>query len=44
MGGLEGDGDIYRTDNQDELREFIMKHTDGKGVHFAMADGVTNII
>ncbi len=40
VGVLEGDGDVYRPDNQNEFRNFVMKNTDGKGVHIMMADGV----
>lgn len=41
VGGYNGDGDITRPDNQSEFRNYVMKHTEGKGVHFAMADGVS---
>ena len=40
VGGLEGDGDVYRPDNLDEFRRFVLENTDGLGVHFIMADGV----
>ena len=40
VGGLEGDGDVYRPDNLDEFRRFVLENTDGLGVHFMMADGV----
>lgn len=39
VGGIDGDGDIYRTDNIEAFRKFIMDSTDGQGVHFVMADG-----
>ena len=40
VGGLEGDGDVYRPDNLKEFRRFVLDNTDGLGVHFFMADGV----
>jgi len=39
VGGLEGDGDVYRPDNQQTVTEFIMNNTNNKGLHFVMADG-----
>ncbi|CAL1534580.1 unnamed protein product [Lymnaea stagnalis] len=39
VGGLQGDGDIFRADNQAEFDKFVHANTDGKGVHFVMADG-----
>lgn len=41
VGGYNGDGDITRPENQSEFRNYVMQHTEGKGVHFAMADGVS---
>ncbi|XP_037078583.1 cap-specific mRNA (nucleoside-2'-O-)-methyltransferase 1-like [Pollicipes pollicipes] len=38
-GGLQGDGDVFRRKNQQAFRNFVMKQTDDKGVHFMMADG-----
>ncbi|CAH1792799.1 unnamed protein product [Owenia fusiformis] len=38
-GGLEGDGDVFREDNQQAFKKFVRESTDGKGVHFVMADG-----
>ena len=40
MNGSDGDGDATSSENQSEFRRFVMEHTDGKGVHFVMADGV----
>ena len=40
VGGIEGDGNVYRPDNLDEFRKFVWDSTDGKGCHFVMADGV----
>lgn len=37
--GPKGNGDVFDTQNQDEFRSLIMKHTYGKGVHFMMSDG-----
>ncbi|XP_059155601.1 cap-specific mRNA (nucleoside-2'-O-)-methyltransferase 1-like [Physella acuta] len=39
VGGKDGDGDIFRPDNQAEFAKFVLANTDGKGVHFVMADG-----
>ncbi|XP_071079493.1 cap-specific mRNA (nucleoside-2'-O-)-methyltransferase 1-like [Haliotis cracherodii] len=38
-GGLDGDGDIFRPANQEAFTKFVLENTDGKGVHFVMADG-----
>ena len=42
VGGLEGDGDVYKPENLREFRQFVLNSTDGKGVHFVMADGVSD--
>ncbi|PVD25771.1 hypothetical protein C0Q70_13431 [Pomacea canaliculata] len=39
VGGLQGDGDIFRPKNQEAFINFVLNNTDGKGVHFCMADG-----
>ncbi|KAK7487035.1 hypothetical protein BaRGS_00021705 [Batillaria attramentaria] len=39
VGGLHGDGDIFRPDNQEAFISFVRRNSDGKGVHFVMADG-----
>lgn len=41
VGGYEGDGDITEPANQSEFRNYVMDNTDGEGVHFVMADGVS---
>ena len=41
MGGLDGDGDIYRPDNLITFRDYVMQQTDNMGLHFVMADGVS---
>ncbi|RXN00842.1 Cap-specific mRNA (nucleoside-2'-O-)-methyltransferase 1 [Acipenser ruthenus] len=38
-GGVDGDGDITRPENISAFRNFVLESTDGKGVHFLMADG-----
>ena len=40
VGGAEGDGDVFSPENQAEFINFVKENTDGKGVHFVMADGV----
>lgn len=37
--GIEGDGDVYRPENIKEFTQFVLSQTEGKGVHFMMADG-----
>ncbi len=32
---------MYRPDNLREFRRFVLQNTDGAGVHFFMADGVS---
>lgn len=39
VGGLQGDGDVFKPDNQEAFHDFVKDNTDGKGVHFVMADG-----
>ena len=41
MGGIHGDGDVMRSDNQREFRKFVLENTNNEGVHFVMADGVS---
>lgn len=41
--GYEDDGDIYKPKNISSLEKYAMKTTEGKGVHFVMADGVSSI-
>lgn len=44
VGGYEGDGDITNPDNLSEFKSYVLKCTEGKGVHFVMADGVSKIM
>ena len=37
--GVQGDGDITKTDNLLSLQEHVVKGTGGQGVHFVMGDG-----
>lgn len=37
--GVDGDGDIMNCENMMEFQKFVLENTDGKGVHFFMADG-----
>ncbi|XP_011632291.1 cap-specific mRNA (nucleoside-2'-O-)-methyltransferase 1 isoform X1 [Pogonomyrmex barbatus] len=37
--GSKGNGDVFDAQNQEEFKSLIMKHTNGKGVHFMMSDG-----
>ncbi|KAK3860428.1 hypothetical protein Pcinc_033526 [Petrolisthes cinctipes] len=37
--GLDGDGDIFKSDNVKNFVEFVRRTTGGLGVHFMMADG-----
>ncbi|XP_032804028.1 cap-specific mRNA (nucleoside-2'-O-)-methyltransferase 1 isoform X2 [Petromyzon marinus] len=39
VSGVDGDGDITRSDNIEEFRRFVLCGTEGRGVHFLMADG-----
>ena len=32
VGGVEGDGDVFKPDNVRELRRFVLENTDGKGL------------
>lgn len=43
INGLDGDGDVYNTNNIKEFQRFVFAQTEGKGVHFMMADGVSKI-
>ena len=40
----ESDGNIYRPGNIDSFRQFVHDNTDGKGVHFFTADGVSSLL
>lgn len=37
--GPKDDGDVFEPSNQRAFADMIMKHTNGKGVHFMMSDG-----
>ncbi|CAB3368772.1 Hypothetical predicted protein [Cloeon dipterum] len=37
--GKDGDGNIYKPANIRHFQEHVLANTDGKGVHFTMADG-----
>ena len=41
VGGYNGDGDITNPDNLEEFQSYVLQNTDGTGVHFVMADGVS---
>ncbi|XP_029281805.1 cap-specific mRNA (nucleoside-2'-O-)-methyltransferase 1 [Cottoperca gobio] len=38
-GGVDGDGDITRPENMTAFRNFVLESTEGRGLHFLMADG-----
>lgn len=40
VNGIDGDGNIYKSENMGEFHRFVLSQTEGKGVHFMMADGV----
>jgi cap1 methyltransferase len=42
--GHDEDGDIYKPKNIQSLERYVMEMTEGIGVHFVMADGVSSII
>jgi len=37
--GKDGDGDVFKDDNLTEFKKFVLAGTEGRGVHFMMADG-----
>lgn len=39
--GVNEDGNVFDPANLSSLKEEVLKHTDDKGVHFLMADGVS---
>jgi len=39
VNGYQGDGDIFREDNLLAFKKYVLENSDGKGVHFVMADG-----
>ena len=40
--GVTEDGDIYNPENLKAFRKFVYDSTNNRGVHFVMADGVSN--
>lgn len=38
-GGYDGDGDITEPNNVEEFKNYVLTCTEGRGVHFVMADG-----
>jgi len=44
VGGVEGDGDVYRPDNLLEFQQFVFENTNQQGLHFMMADGVSVLL
>lgn len=43
-GGIDGDGDITRPENITAFRNFVLDSTEGRGLHFLMADGVRHAL
>ena len=41
VNGFDGDGDITKPENIEEFKQYVHDCTDGQGVHFVMADGVS---
>ncbi|KAG1683249.1 Cap-specific mRNA (nucleoside-2'-O-)-methyltransferase 1 [Nymphon striatum] len=39
LNGTEGDGNVFIPENTIAFRKFVLESTEGKGVHFVMADG-----
>jgi cap1 methyltransferase len=40
--GINGDGDVTKSQNLKEFQKFVVDQTNHAGVHFMMADGVYN--
>ncbi len=40
--GYDGDGDITRPDNLKAFKHYVLDITNGQGVNFVMADGVSS--
>lgn len=38
--GVNDDGNIFDPSNLESLKKFVLQHSENKGVHFLMADGV----
>ena len=43
VGGVDGDGDIMRSENITAFQEFVIRSTNNEGVHFVMGDGVSTM-
>ena len=41
---MEGDGDIYKPNNLTAFRDYVRQSTDELGLHFMMADGVSESV
>lgn len=41
VGGYDGDGDITKPENIEEFKGYVLACTEGRGVDFVMADGVS---
>ena len=39
VGGVDGDGNVFNSENISEFKNFVLDNTGGRGVHFLMADG-----
>jgi cap1 methyltransferase len=39
--GPKGDGNVYDPENVKDFEAFVLENTQGHGVHFMMADGVS---
>lgn len=44
VNGVNGDGDVTRSQNLKEFQKFVVAQTNHLGVHFMMADGVINLL
>ena len=42
VNGVDGNGDVTVTQNLKEFQKFVKEETNNKGVHFFMADGVSD--
>ena len=43
LNGVNGDGDVTKSDNLKEFQKFVVDQTNHRGVHLMMADGVARI-
>lgn len=44
VGGYDGDGDVFKSENIDALQTYIHQCTMDNGVHIMMADGVSDLM